>query len=118
LLVVVGIVFLPGCAGPLMAPVKGQVTCNGKPVKEAALIFAPAAKAEGDLEAGKPATGFSDEAGNYFLSTFKNYDGALVGQHTVTITLDDTNPARCARLKKLTLEVKPGNNELNIELNQ
>jgi hypothetical protein len=34
-------------------------------------------------------------------------------------TLSDTNPARCARLKHVSLEVKPGGHDgLDIELNK
>jgi hypothetical protein len=101
-----------------MAPVKGRVTCDGKPVKQASLIFSPVPKNEGDKEAGKPATGFTDAEGNFVLSTYKPLDGAQVGKHDVTITLDDTNPARCKRLTKTTREVAPGENEIVIELKQ
>src|SRR5262249_58215412 len=80
---------VPGCRGPSMAPVKGRVTCGGKPVAEATITFSPAARFEGDREPGKPATGFTDQEGNYVLSTFRPYDGALVGKHRVTISLDD-----------------------------
>jgi uncharacterized GH25 family protein len=109
------LVLLPGCGGPAMAPVKGKVTFNGKPVKEAQITFSPAG-AEGQKETGKPGTGFTDEEGNFVLSTFKNYDGAIVGNHSVLVVLDDTNPAKCKRNKTLTLEVKPGQNEFTIEM--
>jgi hypothetical protein len=104
-----------GCGGPTMAPVKGRVLYNGEPVKEAAVTFSPAGPAE-KLETGKPGTGFTDENGYFELSTFKTYDGAIVGTHSVHVTLDDTNPARCKRSKALTLEVKPGPNEFTIEM--
>src|SRR5262245_40614367 len=93
-------VLLAGCSGPRMSPVKGQGTCTGKPVAEAAITFSPMPRFEKDLEPGKPATGFTDAEGNYTLSTFKNYDGALVGKHRVTVVLDDTNPARCPHSKE------------------
>ena len=67
-------------------------------------------------ETGKPATAQTDENGNFELSTFSNYDGALVGNHTVHVTLDDTNPAKCKRSKALALDVKPGSNEFTIEM--
>ena len=106
---------LCGCGGPQMAPVKGRVMFNGKPVKSAAVTFSPAGAA-GQKETGKPGTGFTDEDGNFQLSTFSNYDGALVGNHAVLVTLDDTNPAKCKREKALTLEVKPGQNEFTVEM--
>jgi hypothetical protein len=101
-----------------MAPVKGQVTCHGKAVREAMVTFNPMPRFDGDKEPGKPATGFSDEQGNYTLSTYSAYDGALVGKHRVTVVLDDTNPARCPRTVELVLEVEPGDNKLDIELNR
>jgi hypothetical protein len=110
-----GLVFLGGCGGPGMATVKGRVLFDGKPVKEAQVTFAPTG-AEGQKETGKPATGFTDENGNFELSTFKNFDGAIVGPHAVHVVLDDTNPARCRRIKDLPLEVKPGRNDFTIEM--
>src|SRR5262249_39029223 len=100
-----------GCGSSSLAPVKGRVTCNGKPVKEAALTFSPAPKNEGDREAGKPATGFTDVEGYYVLSTFRPEDGALLGKHRVSVVLDDTNPARCKRTKQIISAVKSGANE-------
>jgi uncharacterized GH25 family protein len=111
----VGAALLCGCNGPSMAPVKGRVMFDGKPVKNAAVTFAPIG-AEGRKETGKPATGFTDENGNFELSTFKNYDGALIGQHSVNVVLDDSNPAKCQRTKALTLEVKSSGNEFTIEM--
>jgi len=107
---------LAGCGQQSMAPVSGQVTWNGKPVKHATVIFSPVPQSEDDKEPGKPAMGTSDENGRYVLSTHKLEDGALVGPHRVTIAVDDANPARCQRMTKMTLDVKPGANELNIEL--
>jgi hypothetical protein len=111
-----GLVVLTGCGRQSMAPVKGRVTCNGQPVREAATTFSPIPKTEDDKYPGKPAAGFTDADGMYELSTYKPLDGALVGRHRVTVALDDTNPARCTRQKDLELEVKPSGNELNIEL--
>jgi hypothetical protein len=101
-----------------MARVKGRVTCNGQPVANAHLTFSPVPPSEGDLEAGRPATGFSDAEGRFVLSTHKSHDGALVGKHRVVVTLDDTNPARCKRLTHLVREVGPKDNDLTVELNE
>jgi hypothetical protein len=111
-----GVVLAPGCGGPTMAPVKGRVTCSGKPVAEAAVTFAPIGKSDKDKEPGRAATGFTDAEGYYVLSTNKFHDGALIGKHRVTVQLDDTNPARCGKLKKLELEVANTANVLDIEL--
>jgi hypothetical protein len=102
-----------------MAPVKGRVTCNGKPVAQAQIIFSPVPPNESDKEAaGKPASGFSDNDGYYVLSTYKVHDGALIGQHRVTISLEDTNPAarHCKKVTQLVVEVKAGDNDLPLEL--
>src|SRR5262245_11584277 len=104
-----------GCGGQAIAPVKGKVIFNGKPVKEAQVTFSPIGAA-GEKETGKPGTAFTDENGNFELSTFRDYDGALVGTHNVLVMVDDTNPAKCKRTKNLTLEVKPGGNEFTIEM--
>jgi hypothetical protein len=98
-----------------MAPVKGRVMFDGKPVTKAAVTFSPTGS-PGQLETGKPGTGFTDAEGSFELSTFKNYDGALIGAHSVHVTLDDTNPAKCQRVKALSLEVKPGENTFTIEM--
>jgi hypothetical protein len=50
------------------------------------------------------------------LSTFSNYDGAIVGAHNVLVTVDDTNPAKCKRIKTLTLDVKSSGNDFTIEM--
>jgi hypothetical protein len=114
-LVAITALVVSGCGGPQMAPVKGRVTFNGQPVKEAQITFSPLG-AEGQKETGKPGTGFTDDEGNFVVSTFKNYDGALQGSHNVLVVLDDTNPAKCKRTKNVTLEVKPGSNEFTIEM--
>jgi hypothetical protein len=104
-----------GCGGPQMAAVRGKVVFNGAPVKEAQVTFSPVGAA-GQKETGKPATGFTTDAGVFELSTFRNYDGAIVGSHTVLVVLDDTNPAKCKRTKTVTLEVAPGSNEFTVEM--
>jgi len=115
ILVLFALAPLCGCGGANMAPVKGRVMFNGKPVKEAAVTFSPLG-AKGQKETGKPGTGFTDEEGKFELSTFRNYDGALVASHSVHVTLDDTNPTKCKRSKSATLEVKPGDNDFTIEM--
>jgi hypothetical protein len=114
-LLAVGCALLSGCGAATMAPVKGRVLFNGKPVPDAALTFSPLG-AEGQKETGKPGTGYTDENGNFELSTFKNYDGALIGSHSVSVMVPDTHPMKCTRFKQLTLEVKPGQNEFTIEM--
>jgi hypothetical protein len=68
------------------------------------------------LETGKPATGQTDADGYFVLSTFKNYDGAIVGKHTVHVEIDATNPTKCKLTKDVTLEVKSGQNDFTIDM--
>lgn len=116
IVVVIGLLLAAGCGGPGMARVTGKVTWKGNPVKEAAVTFEPVPRDASDREPGKPATGFTDENGVYSLSTFRAEDGAILGKHTVSIVLDDTNPVRCKRETTTTFEVKSGKNEFDIEL--
>ena len=78
---VLGLVLLliAGCSRgtPLTMPVKGTVTFQGSPLAEADVAFTPAG--------GRPATGRTDAAGGFTLTTFKANDGAMVGQHIVTV---------------------------------
>jgi hypothetical protein len=70
--------FLTGCAdkGPKTAPVKGTITYQGKAVPQGTIMFQPAE--------GQAATGQIKD-GNYILKTFKDGDGALPGNHKVTV---------------------------------
>jgi len=70
---------LMGCSGndaPQMAVVKGNVTWKGKPLADAGVTFTP--------EKGPVATGRTDEAGQFSLST-RGSAGAVLGSHRVTI---------------------------------
>ncbi|HEY1376103.1 MAG TPA: hypothetical protein VGF55_04885 [Gemmataceae bacterium] len=67
-----------GChRGPQLARVTGAVTVGGKPVTAGTISFIPAA--------GKAAVGTIGPDGRYSLTTFTADDGALVGDHKVTI---------------------------------
>jgi len=109
---------LPGCSSSSLAPVHGRVTCHGKPVPQAGVIFSPMPKAEGDREAGKAASGSTDADGRFVLTTYKDGDGALIGRHRASIILDNTAPGPCGHAKVVVVEVKPGENEFNIEMSQ
>jgi hypothetical protein len=113
-----GLSLLPGCGAPTIAPVRGRVTCNGKPVADAALIFSPIPKNENDKESGKAAAGGTDENGYFVLSTYKERDGALIGKHRVSVTVDEGSRKVPCKSKVLEIEIKPGDNEVNIELDK
>jgi hypothetical protein len=61
-----------------MAPVRGQVTLDRKPVAGATVVFL----CQG---APRPAVGTTDSSGNFQLTTFEPNDGAVVGTHVVTV---------------------------------
>jgi hypothetical protein len=120
-----------------LSPVSGTVTVDGKPVAAAQVLFTAAS--------GRPAAGETDAQGRYVLSTHETGDGAAVGTYSVTVTArptirvsaagavgpptgrpkvehgavspvplkysDITNP-------QLTVEVKPGDNDIPLELKQ
>jgi len=66
-----------GPAGPEMGRVNGVVTLDGTPVPEGTVQFWP--------KDGRPARGSITEDGSFVMTTFDSNDGALVGEHRVTI---------------------------------
>jgi hypothetical protein len=75
-----------GCSGSSfdLAPVTGQVTINGQPFSQGRVMFAPIAQG-GAKEVGKPAFGILASDGSFKLTTFEADDGAVVGEHWVTV---------------------------------
>lgn len=72
------LISLAGCHhGPKMVPVKGKVTLNGRPLEFGAVFFQPSS--------GQAAVGDIQPDGTFALSTYKQYDGAVVGKHKVRI---------------------------------
>lgn len=70
-----------GCGGgPDMAPVTGTVLLDGSPLAGASVAFTPNG-------GGRAATGTTDESGQFQLTTFEQNDGALVGEHSVSVSL-------------------------------
>jgi hypothetical protein len=74
-----------------LAPVDGTVTIDGKPLSGARVMFAPIARA-GSLEAGKPAVGRLATDGTFHLTTYSDGDGAVIGEHWVTIIKQAADP--------------------------
>jgi len=75
---------LSGCGGdtttrPDTAAVSGRVMYNGSPVVGASVSFT----AEG---ASRSANGETNDKGEFVLTTFDTDDGAVLGEHLVTIT--------------------------------
>lgn len=81
-LLLVFLVFFSGCGGgpkrPPLGTVRGKITYNGAPVKNAMVTF---------LGDGAPrmAKGTTDDNGNYQLTSYEENDGAIIGSHVVTV---------------------------------
>lgn len=76
--------FLCGCSDrsyetPSVAWVSGQILMDGEPLANAQVSF----YASGTP---RPATGSTNESGDFILNSFGNYDGAVLGEHVVVVT--------------------------------
>ena len=70
-----------GCGrGMETIPVAGIATLDGQPVADAGILFLPVA-------GGRPASATTDAAGRFELSTLDPGDGAIPGEHRVTVNL-------------------------------
>jgi hypothetical protein len=78
LLVLVGFAISCGCnSRQKLVPISGQVTIDGKPLKQGNITIW--------VKDYRPASGVIKE-GRYQLTTFKDGDGCVVGEHEVTIS--------------------------------
>ena len=75
---------ISGCgeSRPDTVPVSGVVKLNGKPLPNASVNFHP--------EEGRAANGVTDQDGKFTLTTFETNDGAIVGNHTATVSIVST----------------------------
>ena len=104
-----------GTGGPQLAPVSGRVTIDGKPMANIDVTFQP--------DEMRPASyGRTDPDGHYELGYKKGVQGALVGQHTVRITVERSvvpNPPHIAAKfnsqSDLRREVKAGQNNFDFD---
>ncbi len=80
-----------GCnRGPQVVPVEGVVYYNDEPLPFGSVMFQPIM--------GQPAGARLAEDGSFKLSTFSEYDGAIVGEHKVKVTCyASQNPALVSR---------------------
>jgi len=83
IIALLGVMAFSGCGSSSdkkeTAPVSGVVTYEGRPVVTGTIMFTP-------LEGGRPATGELQVDGSYVLQTYGEADGAILGEHKVTIT--------------------------------
>jgi hypothetical protein len=93
-----------GSGRPEMLPVTGTVTYDGKPVEMASVTFL--------AKNGRPATAETDSEGRFQLTTFEPGDGAVLGEHIVTITkwipVDDPNVEGALAIRRLPSTLRPG----------
>jgi len=76
-----GTLLVCGCGrsgGAPTATCQGTVTYKGQPLKDVVVTFNP--------DKGRSASGTTDAAGHFVLSCFARGDGAVPGNHKVTIT--------------------------------
>lgn len=90
---------LAACSsGPVIAPVKGKVTFEGKAVDQGIIMFTP--------EQGPGAVGNLEKGGFYTLTTLHKGDGAVVGSHKVTIQATQVGPGSMEAPKSIEEENK------------
>lgn len=71
-----------GCSDrPTLAPVKGRVTLDGKPLAAGSITF--------EVKGARPATGRIVNGDIVEVTTYDPGDGAPVGQHKVSITANE-----------------------------
>lgn len=132
---------LLGCGSdlPEIGEVTGTVTLDGKPVKDAKVIYSS--------DHARTSYGKTDDEGKYELTYIRNIKGAAIGSHTVSITTGgeededeeqpneekegntgngpdggdtkmkaETIPAKYNSKTTLTAEVKPGDNTIDFTL--
>lgn len=91
------IALVAGCGGDSrFAPVSGVVTLDGEPVANATVAFL-------SKEGGRRAFGTTGADGAYELSTLSPGDGAVPGEHLVTISAVDI--VEDEKTKKMTSEL-------------
>lgn len=132
ILVLAPVCLLVGCFGSdKIVPVSGVVTLDGEPLSGAVVGFEPIAQ-EGDLEAGYGSYAKTDDDGRYTLRSLKNEDGAMVGQHRVSVSTvvgkegpngemlgltKERVPSRYNNDTQLVIEVPPGGTDAaNLDL--
>jgi hypothetical protein len=87
---------------PKLGKVQGKVTYQGKLLGSGRVLFTPASGKGG--ESGQSASGEIDSNGTYELTTFNTGDGAILGQHIVTVVVPDkagetAKPDRYSQIK-------------------
>ena len=111
--------WIAGCGGvdrPDLAPVRGKVTLDGRPLPDARLEFQP-------VGPWRTSMGVTDARGEYELSYIRDEKGAAVGGHRVRITTvgrteaePEIVPAKYNEQTQLEREVTAGRNRIDFKL--
>jgi len=92
-------ILIPACSGgPVIAPVKGKISFLGKSIDTGVIMF--------HSETGPAAVGNIQKDGTYVLTTLRKNDGAVVGNHTVTIQATRVGAGTMEEPKSLEEEIK------------
>lgn len=114
---------LIGCGSdpdkPKLGKISGVVTYKGQPVESGRVVFTPT----GGGGTGQSASGMIGPDGSYTLTTFDEGDGAILGEHVVTVdvtekdavspqpkpdgTIDYTMPKKLGPKKYTSVDTSP-----------
>ena len=99
-LVIVAAGCYSGTRRPPTYKVAGTVTMKGQPLEGATVVFVPA---EGATH--EPATGITDAAGAFTLSTFLSGDGAMAGDYRIKVSkFDIKKPTKEEQARYISIE--------------
>jgi hypothetical protein len=115
-----------GCGRADVVPVKGQVTRGGQPVGNVVVWFTPSE--------GRPSWALTDSAGKFELDYSREYKGAKVGKHRVTVKYEPRpadpgeeqmilsgqkpRPTRPPEMDAILAKYGPGVSQLDIEISK
>jgi hypothetical protein len=90
------------------------VTIDNQPLAKGRIVFTPRNRGDGGT-VGKPAFGVIQPDGSYALTTYEEADGAIVGEHSVTV-FDTGDQPKFARLKLQRAFVVSGGGDNTIDI--
>ena len=115
-----------GCGRSDVVPVKGQVTRGGQPVGNVVIWFTPSE--------GRPSWALTDAEGQFELDYSREYKGAKVGTHRVTVKYEPrpadpgeeqlilsgkkARPTRPPEMDAIMSKYGPGVSQLDIEISK
>ena len=107
LLVLVAMCTLIGCGPdrPATVKVSGTVTLDGEAVEGATVAFFPAGE-------GLPGRGVTDASGDFTLTTFEAGDGAVPGEHRVSVSKTKAPEGTTVEVEGETIDTPTGEEEM------